>query len=88
MTTSFFEIVTPAFVPYRKPRSLIVSSTDGDRVRAVLVDEVGDEVAELLLRERAVEEVVVRRVLAVELADRLAQRAVDLRVEDHAARRW
>ena len=59
---------------------------DGDSVRAVLVDEDRDEVAELLLRERAVEEVVVRRVLAVELADRLAQRTVDLRVEDHAAR--
>src|SRR5205085_5548059 len=59
---------------------------DRDRVGSVLVDERRDEVAELLLRERAVEEVVVGRVLAVELADRLAERAVDLRVEDHAAR--
>src|SRR6185437_14598741 len=59
---------------------------DRDGVRAVFVDERRDEVAELLLRERAVEEVVVRRVLAVELADRVTQRAVDLRVEDHAAR--
>src|SRR5439155_24843669 len=60
---------------------------DGDGMRAVLVDERADEVAELLLRERPVEEVVVRRVVAVELPDRLAERAVDLRVEDHAAGR-
>ncbi len=56
------------------------------RVRAVLVDEARDEVVELPLRHRAVDVVVIRRELALELADRLAQRPVDLRVEDHAAR--
>src|SRR5205823_10665331 len=58
----------------------------GHRVGAVLVDEARDEVVELLLRERAVEVVVVLRVAALEGADRLAQRPVDLGVEDDAAR--
>src|SRR5947209_4952958 len=58
----------------------------GHGVGAVLVDEARDEVVELLLRERAVEVVVVLRVAALEGADRLAQRPVDLGVEDDAAR--
>ena len=57
-----------------------------DRVRAVPVDELRDEGAELLLRERAVDVLVVRAAVAV-VRRRLVQRAVDLRVEDHAARR-
>ena len=58
----------------------------GHRVRAVPVDELRDEVAELLLRERAVDVLVVRAAVAV-VRRRLVQRAVDLGVEDHAARR-
>src|SRR5438477_1613078 len=57
----------------------------GDRVGAVLLDEARDEFVERLLRERAVDVVVVLRELALERADRLAQRAIDLRVEDDAA---
>ena len=59
---------------------------DRDRVRAVVVDERRDEVAELLLRERPVEEAVILLVAAVPGPDRLVQGAVDLGVEDHASR--
>ena len=58
----------------------------GDRMGAVAVDELRDEDAELLLRERPVDVLVVRAVIAV-VRRRLVQRAVDLGVEDHAARR-
>ena len=58
----------------------------GHRERAVRVDELRDEVAELLLRERPVDVLVIRALVAV-LRRGVVQGAVDLGVEDHAARR-
>src|SRR5207244_4901735 len=54
------------------------------RLRAVAVDELPDEGVDLPLRERAVEELVVELLV---LPDDLLERALDLRVEDHAAGR-
>jgi len=56
-----------------------------DRMRAVLVDELGDERVELALRQRPVD-VVVQRILRVVILDGLGERTLDLGVEDHAAR--
>src|SRR5213078_4152569 len=54
-----------------------------DRMRAVRVDELGDERVELALRQRAVDEVV-QRLRIVVLLHRLLERTLDLGVEDHA----
>jgi hypothetical protein len=58
----------------------------GDRVRAVALDELADELVHLALGERAVDEVVQVAAPALAVAHGLLQRPVDLGVEDDAAR--
>ena len=83
---SFFEIVIPAQRRVVEAETLHLVEDTGERVCAVLLGQLRQECVHLALRNRPVEELVLRRDLAV-LRERLLERPLDLGVEDHAAGR-
>ena len=82
-TTSFLEIVIPAWLEKWKPSSLNASSASATAGGAVGLDQLGDDLVDVALLQRAVDELVALRVPL--LLERVRDRPLDPVVEDDPA---